>query len=122
MWLASGMERWICGAEIRDDTMGEIELNGLRNQPGIAPWRVKIARWVESKTVQTWIVAIILVNAAILGLEPSPTAMARHGGLLIALDKLCLGVFLAELVVKLAAYRSRFWRSGWNVFIRFSRS
>ena len=119
MWLASGIARCICYAEIRNDTMGEIELNDLRNQPGIAPWRVKIARWVDSKTVQTWIVAIILVNAAILGLETSPTAMARFGGLgglLIALDKICLGVFLAELVLKLAAYRGRFWRSGWNVF------
>jgi voltage-gated sodium channel len=66
--------------------------------------------------VQTWIVAIILINAGILGLETSPSAMARFGGLLVALDKLCLAVFLAELVLKFAAYRGRFWRSGWNVF------
>ena len=36
--------------------------------------------------------------------------------LLLALDKLCLAVFLLELVVKMQAYRGRFWRSGWNVF------
>jgi voltage-gated sodium channel len=96
--------------------MGEIELNDLRNQSGIAPWRINVARWVDSKTVQTWIVAIILINAGILGLETSPSAMARFGGLLVALDKLCLAVFLAELVLKFAAYRGRFWRSGWNVF------
>ncbi len=96
--------------------MGEAELNDLRKQPGIAPWRVNIAQWVDSKTVQTWIVSIILVNAAILGLETSPAVMARFGGILLALDKLCLAVFLAELVLKLVAYRGRFWRSGWNVF------
>lgn len=116
MPLASGIADCICCAGIRNEVMGEIELNDLRNQPGIAPWRVKIARWVDSKTVQTWIVAVILLNAAILGLETSPTAMARYGGLLITLDRLCLGVFLVELVLKLMAYRGRFWRSGWNVF------
>jgi len=106
----------ICYAESRTNTMGESELNDLRNQSGIAPWRVNVARWVDSKTVQTWIVAIILLNAVILGLETSPTVMARFGRLLVTLDKLCLGVFLVELVLKLATYRGRFWRSGWNVF------
>jgi voltage-gated sodium channel len=32
------------------------------------------------------------------------------------LDRLCLLAFVTELAVKLTAYRSLFWRSGWNVF------
>jgi voltage-gated sodium channel len=96
--------------------MGESEYLDLTRRPGVVPWRLHLARWVESRPVQRWIVAVILVNAVILGLETSPGAMARWGGLLTALDKLCLAVFLAELGVKLACYRWRFWRSGWNVF------
>ncbi len=77
---------------------------------------MNLAIWVESPGIQRVVIAVIVFNAIILGLETSAAAMARWGGLLIALDKLCLLVFIAELGMKLAAYRSRFWRSGWNVF------
>jgi voltage-gated sodium channel len=96
--------------------MSEAELNDLKRQPGIEPWRIRLASWVESPRVQHWIIAVILINSAILGLETSATLMGRFGGLLVVLDKLCLLVFLSELVIKLVAYRGRFWRSGWNVF------
>ena len=96
--------------------MSEIELNDLKRQPGIPAWRINLAAWVESPRIQHVVVAVILVNAVILGLETSPTMMARMGGLLITLDKLCLAIFIAELAVKFVAYRGRFWRSGWNVF------
>jgi voltage-gated sodium channel len=42
--------------------------------------------------------------------------MEQFGGFLIALDKLCLLVFLIEITLKLAAYRWSFWRNGWNWF------
>jgi voltage-gated sodium channel len=42
--------------------------------------------------------------------------MAEWGSLLVTLDKICLAIFLVEIGIKLAAYRGRFWRSGWNVF------
>lgn len=96
--------------------MGEPELIDLSNRPNIAPWRLRLAGWVESGRVQRVIVAVILINAVILGLETSASAMASWGGLLVALDRLCLLVFLVELVVKLLAYGRYFWRSGWNIF------
>jgi voltage-gated sodium channel len=96
--------------------MSEVELNDLKRQPGIPPWRINLAAWVESPRIQHWVVAVILVNAVILGLETSPAMMERMGGLLIAMDKICLLIFIAELVMKFIAYRGRFWRSGWNVF------
>lgn len=96
--------------------MSEAELNDLKRQPGIPPWRIKLATWVESPRVQHWVIAVILLNSVILGLETSAVMMERFGGLLITLDKLCLAIFLGELVVKLVAYRGRFWHSGWNVF------
>jgi voltage-gated sodium channel len=96
--------------------MGEKELKEFIRQPGVAPWRIAIARVVDSARVQQWIVAVIIINAAVLGLETSPGVMARFGGLLIAIDRLCLAVFVSELVLKLVAYRRQFWASGWNVF------
>ncbi len=96
--------------------MSEDDLIALQSRPGIAPWRVRAARWVESKRVQYFIVAVILLNAVILGLETSPDLMASHGRLLVAIDKACLAVFIVELTIKIAAYRWAFWRSPWNIF------
>lgn len=62
------------------------------------------------------ITLLILVNAAILGLETDDSLMARHGSLLHMLDKIILGIFVLELVFRLAAYRLAFFRSGWNWF------
>lgn len=97
-------------------TMGEKEYLELSRTPGVSPSRLRLAAWIDSRRVQQGIVAVILANAIILGLETSPAIMDRWGRVLITLDKLCLAVFLLELAVKCAAYRMRFWRSGWNAF------
>lgn len=88
----------------------------LSQTPGISPRRLSLAFWIESRTVQAWIVSVILLNAAIMGMETSAVLMARWHDALVLADKICLLVFIGELGVKLFAYRSQFWRSGWNVF------
>jgi len=96
--------------------MSENDLLQLLQRPGVSATRIRIARWVESPAVQKWVVAVILANAVILGMETDAAIMAAAGSWLVALDKLCLVVFLAELTLKLFCYRGHFWRSGWNVF------
>ena len=73
---------------------------------------------LESAGVRKFITAVILFNAVILGLETSDMAMAMaKAGLLIGfLDRMCLAIFVLELVLKLLAYRLRFFRDGWNIF------
>ncbi|MFO7724993.1 MAG: ion transporter [Oceanipulchritudo sp.] len=78
--------------------------------------RLAVARWVESAPVQRFILMVILFNALLLGLETSSTLMDRAGSLLIALDRICLFVFMVELSLKIWAYRLLFWRNGWNLF------
>jgi voltage-gated sodium channel len=96
--------------------MGETELLQLSKTTGVSPRRLAVARWVESRPVQAWIIAVILLNAAVMGMETSAAIMVRWHGVLVLIDKLCLVVFIAELGLKFYAYRSQFWRSGWNVF------
>jgi voltage-gated sodium channel len=96
--------------------VGEKDLLKLLETSSSDSRRVKLAQWVESKRVQTFVIAVIILNAIILGLETDATIMASFGALLLAIDKLCLGVFLIEIGVKLFAYRLQFWRSGWNIF------
>ncbi len=96
--------------------MGEDDLKNLIEKRGVAPWRVSLSTWVESSRVQSCIIAVIIFNAIILGLETDAAIMERWGLPLIILDKACLVIFLVEIAAKLAAYRLAFWRSGWNVF------
>lgn len=96
--------------------MSDDDLRGLRDRDGIAPWRLRLAEWVESACIQHVVIVVILINAVVLGLETDRAVMASWGGLLVAVDKLCLVVFLVEIGAKLLAYRGHFFRSGWNVF------
>lgn len=92
------------------------DLARLLSKNGVAPWRRSLAKWIESSSVQKFIIGVILLNGLILGLETSDRLMTQIGGLLIFLDKLCLAVFILEIGIKMAAYRLSFWRSGWNWF------
>jgi len=71
---------------------------------------------LETPVFGNFIMAVIIFNAVILGLETSNTIMARAGGLILMLDKFCLAIFVGEIVAKLYAYRFRFFRNGWNIF------
>ncbi len=96
--------------------MSDSELNQLCQTPGVAPWRIALARRIESLPAQILVTAIIVLNAAILGLETSATARASIGNLITWLDRGCLVFFVVELIAKLVAYRLLFFRSGWNLF------
>ena len=74
---------------------------------------------VASKVFHHFIVAVIVLAGVVAGLETSPALMAEHGGLLDALDRLILGVFIVEALLKMAALGRRPWcyfADGWNVF------
>lgn len=83
-----------------------------------APWysRAAIGRFVVSKPMQNIVIVVILINAAILGLETSSAITAVAGDALHLIDKICLGVFVVEIVLKLYAQRLRFFTDAWNVF------
>ncbi len=71
---------------------------------------------VESRGFEAAIIFVIVLNAITLGLETWSTAVAIAGPLLTAVDRLTLGVFTVELLVKLWVYRRRFFNDGWNIF------
>lgn len=71
---------------------------------------------LESQRFQFFIIAVIIINAATIGLETSKTAMAAAGGLIYALDIVALAIFIVEIAAKLFVYRLTFFRNPWNVF------
>ncbi|MCM8611265.1 ion transporter [Accumulibacter sp.] len=77
---------------------------------------LRVRTWIEQPRVQNFIIGLIVVNAALLGLETSASAMAAAGGLIIALDRAILAVFVGEIALRLYVHRAAFWRDPWSVF------
>ena len=78
--------------------------------------RARVAAFIDRPMVQNAILAVILFNAAILGLETSERAMAQAGGLIVMLDRISLAIFVIEIALKLFARGFGFFRRGWNLF------
>jgi voltage-gated sodium channel len=78
--------------------------------------RAAVAQALDRPLVSRFLIAVIVINAITLGLETSAEVMARVGPLLIAIDRICLAIFVTELVLRLYALGLAFFRSGWNIF------
>lgn len=79
----------------------------------------EVARLVRGDAFQRLVVAAIIANAALLGLETSDAVMAQWGGVLRLVHWALTALFLAELLLRLAASAPRltdFFRDRWNVF------
>jgi voltage-gated sodium channel len=79
----------------------------------------RLARLGDSSRFNLAIAAVIVANAVVLGLETYPEVMASYASTLILLNELFFGVFVVELVLRIASYGRRpqdFLRNGWNVF------
>lgn len=75
-----------------------------------------LAKHLESKYFIGFITTLILVNAVTLGMETNASMMASFGDQIYVIDKIILSIFTAEIMLKLIAYRHRFFTSGWNLF------
>lgn len=78
--------------------------------------RERMREVVENPRVQGAIIVLILVNAALLGLETSPSVMAATGGFIVLLDQAILAVFVVEIAARLFVHRAAFWRDPWSLF------
>ena len=78
--------------------------------------QARVLALVEHPKFRNAIVGVIILNAIVLGLETSKPLMASYGTFIVALDKIFLGIFVVELMLKLFALRLNFFRNGWNIF------
>ena len=78
--------------------------------------RDRLQTFLESNRFRYSILGVILFNAILLGLETVKPVMDSAGPLILFLDRLCLWIFTAELLLKLYAFRGKFFTGGWNIF------
>jgi len=75
-------------------------------------------RIADSSLFQNFILGVILLNAVTLGIQTYDLSESL-GKLLTTLDDFFLGIFVVELIIRIAAFGSRpqdFFQDGWNVF------
>jgi voltage-gated sodium channel len=81
-----------------------------------AGWQGRLRSFIDRPATQRTILALVLLNALVLGLETSPALMAAYGPLLVALDQAILGMFVVEIAARLLVHRWAFFRDPWSVF------
>ncbi|TAG52901.1 MAG: ion transporter [Cytophagales bacterium] len=78
--------------------------------------REKLAIWVESDKIQTWIVSIIIFNAFMLGLQTSDYLETNFAEIFDWLDVIIPAIFFIEIILKIYAFDYKFFKSVWNIF------
>ncbi len=76
-------------------------------------------RVVGSRYFEPIIIAIIVANSVLLGLETSKTVEGRFGEQMRMGNQVALGIFVVEAIIKMVALAPRshrYFKDGWNVF------
>jgi voltage-gated sodium channel len=76
-------------------------------------------RLSSSRRFDAAMLGVIVINALVLGAETYESVDREYGDTLHVLNDVFLGIFVVELLIRMAAFWPRpgeFFRSGWNVF------
>jgi len=82
----------------------------------IVAWSRRVS---DSAAFHAAVIAVILTNAVLVGLETSRSLVTTYGPLFSIGNAVVLALFIAELIIRAAAqgFRvTRFLRDGWNLF------
>ncbi|WP_061239105.1 ion transporter [Ectopseudomonas composti] len=90
--------------------MQELELNPSSD------WRQRLGAVMDGTSIQRLVTLLIIVNAAILGLQTSPAIMNEWGKPLLLLDGLILACFVIELALRFIARGVSLLRDPWAIF------
>ena len=74
---------------------------------------------IANPVFDTVIIAVILFNAVVLGLETFDSLAGRYHGLFGLINNVILGIYVVELLIRLTAFRwnaRAFAEDNWNIF------
>lgn len=95
-----------------ESTLRHIHGNGLAMD--------QLRRIVDSPLTERIIITLIVINAITLGMETSKEIMSSAWGpVLIVVDKTILGIFVIELMARMAVRRAAFFKDPWSLFDLF---
>ncbi len=76
----------------------------------------KFSSLVESNVFQVSVLALILINAVILGADTFSSVQERFGSVLAFVDRAIVYAFVGEIILRILAERGAYLKNGWNVF------
>ena len=82
----------------------------------LSPLQRAVRQLVQAPRFERFILALIVLTAIILGLETSKTVMANVGDTLEFINNVFLFVFVVELILRMYAWRLRFFKDPWSLF------
>jgi voltage-gated sodium channel len=94
--------------------MPDQKIPPLLGAPG--SWRQRCHQVLNQSWFQHTILALIILNAVILGLETSAGVMQAAGPTILLIDSIILAVFVVEIAARLFVHRMAFWRDPWSLF------
>lgn len=78
--------------------------------------RAKVKKFIENKSFDLFIMALICLDAIVFGLFTSSNLTNNTNEVLFILDRLCMAIFIVEMALKLYVYSYEFFTSRWNIF------
>ena len=82
-----------------------------------------IVKWcqalIANRAFDFLILAVIIINAVVLGMETFEPLAAKYGSTFTAANNIILGIYVVELLIRLTAYQwnpREFAKDRWNVF------
>lgn len=89
---------------------------GTPAEPRIEPrtWRGRLRAFLDQRWFVNLVLVVILANALILGAETMVSGAAHT--ILMDIDRVMLGFFVVELLLRIVAHGRQFFRDPWNLF------
>lgn len=82
----------------------------------MSTWRDRSFALVQAPWFSHFILGVILFNAVILGMQTATVTLSSWQPTLMVLDKICLAIFVVEILLRLHAWRWRFFKDPWSIF------
>jgi len=82
-------------------------------EPG---FRAKLRQILHSGRFEKTIMLLIVINAITLGLETDDGMRSALSPMMDNLDKIILTIFVAEILLRMYAFGTDFWRDPWSIF------
>ncbi len=79
-------------------------------------WRARIRAGLERDEARNFILGVIILNGFLLGVTTSAKLSESSLFIISIIDKVVIAIFVIEMILKLYAYRMRFFASAWNLF------
>lgn len=80
------------------------------------PLQDRVRKLVESSLFQSVVLALVLINAALLGIETLAPVRAAAGPQILAIDRVVVVLFAVEIALRIYAAPAVYFRNGWNIF------